>query len=98
MAFVFKRTENELNQFRDFGEFQRIMRSPFAGLRTLDNTYNLISTMLSPWDWGEQYESGPRKGKYKMWRNIEKMVPVLSRVGTSNEDRYNFLDSNLFGN
>lgn len=96
LAWWAERMNSELMQFINPKEFQRIMRSPFASLRTVDNIIDFWGTVISPFDWDERYESGPRKDELKIIRTLQKVTPVWNRLDIQNKDKYNFLNNPMF--
>ncbi len=93
VAFLSRRLESELSQFRDPREATKITKSPIPSLRIIEDTMDVIESTLTPWNWDEEYESGKRKGDLKIIRNYEKLVPVLSRIDTTAEELYTGINS-----
>lgn len=93
VAFLSRRLESELAQFRDPREATKITKSPIPSLRIIEETMDIIESTLTPWNWDERYQSGKRKGDLKIVRSYEKLVPVLSRIDTTSEELYNGLNS-----
>tara|TARA_R110002050_G_scaffold73244_2_gene157620 strand:+ start:1444 stop:7116 length:5673 start_codon:yes stop_codon:yes gene_type:complete len=94
-AYILRRTESELNQYRKFSEFQRIIKSPFAGMRSITNTINAFERLIYFSEWDERYKSGVNKGNLKVIRSWEKLIPVLGR-NTSDADKLSYLNSPMF--
>jgi len=94
-AYILRRTESELNQYRKPSEFQRIIKSPFAGMRSINNVINTLERSIYFTEWGETYQSGNNKGDLKVLRAWEKLVPIFGR-NTSNKDKLEFLNSSMF--
>lgn len=95
LAYTMRRTESELRQFQSLQESYRITKTPFASLRTLENTTNLLTNLVSPWNWDEEYKSGKRKGDLKIQRQFEKMLPLINKADRSNKELYNYLESSF---
>lgn len=96
LAYTMRRMESELAQFSNPKEAFRITKSPFAGLQTIENMTELLGNILWIPDWGERYKSGKRKDELKIKRNIEKMIPVINKMGRENQEMYNYLESQFF--
>ena len=94
-AYILRRTESELNQYRKPSEFQRIIKSPFAGMRSINNVINTLERSIYFTEWGETYQSGNNKGDLKVLRAWEKLIPILGR-NSSNKDKLEFLNSSMF--
>jgi hypothetical protein len=95
VAFLARRLESELSQFRDPREATKITKSPIPSLRIIEQTLDVLEYIL-PWNWSEindRYESGKNKGKLKIQRKTEKLVPILSKVGVTSEELYNSFNS-----
>ena len=88
--------ESELAQFSNPKEAFRITKSPFAGLRTIENMTELLGNLVDVTSWDERYKSGKRKDDLKIKRNIEKMIPVINKMGRQNQEMYNYLESQFF--
>lgn len=95
LAYTMRRTESELRQFQSLKESYRITKSPFASLRTLENVTDLLTNLVTPLTWGDKYKSGKRKGELKLTRELEKMIPVISKTDRSNKELYNYLESSF---
>lgn len=95
LAYTMRRTESELRQFYSLQESYRITKTPFASLRTLENTTNLLGMLLNPLSWNDEYKSGKRKGELKLTRQIQKMFPLLNQIDRENKELYNYLNSNF---
>lgn len=95
VAFLARRLESELSQFRDIREATKITKSPIPSLRIIEQVLDVAEYILS-YNWGEiddRYESGKRKGDLKIVRKLEKLVPVVSKLDTTSEELYNGLNS-----
>jgi len=95
VAFLARRLESELSQFRDPREATKITKSPIPSLRIIEQTLNVAEYIL-PWHWSEvddKYEAGKNKGELKIVRKFEKLVPVVSKLDTTAEELYNGLNS-----
>jgi hypothetical protein len=95
VAFLARRLESELSQFRDPREATKITKSPIPSLRIIEQTLDVAEYIL-PWNWGEiddRYESGKNKGELKIIRKTEKLIPVLSKIDVTAEELYNGLNS-----
>lgn len=95
VAFLARRLESELSQFRDPREATKITKSPIPSLRIIEQTLDVVEYIL-PWNWSEindRYETGKNKGKLKIKRKIEKLTPVLSRIDVTAEELYNAQNS-----
>lgn len=97
LAYTMRRMESELAQFRDPREAIRITRTPFASLRTLENTISLFGNLIDFTTWDEEYKSGKRKGELKIYRQVERMVPILNKTDRSNKELYNYLENSFMG-
>ena len=96
LAYTMRRMESELAQFSNPKEAFRITKSPFAGLRTIENMTELLGNLVDVTSWDERYKSGKRKDELKIKRNIEKMIPVINKMGRQNQEMYNYLESQFF--
>jgi hypothetical protein len=95
VAFLSRRLESELSQFRDPREATKITKSPIPSLRIIEQTLDVVEYIL-PWNWSEindRYESGKNKGELKIQRKTEKLIPILSKVDVTSEELYNALNS-----
>lgn len=95
VAFLSRRLESELSQFRDPREATKITKSPIPSLRIIEQTLDVAEYIL-PWNWAEIddiYQSGKNKGELKIKRKFEKLVPVVSKLDTTAEELYNGLNS-----
>lgn len=95
IAFLSRRLESELSQFRDPREATKITKSPIPSLRIIEQTLDVMEYIL-PWNWSEindKYETGKNKGELKIVRKTEKLVPILSKIDVTAEELYNGLNS-----
>jgi hypothetical protein len=95
VAFLARRLESELSQFRDPREATKITKSPIPSLRIIEQTLDVAEYIL-PYNWSEindRYEVGKNKGELKIVRKLEKLVPVVSKLDTTAEELYNGLNS-----
>lgn len=95
LAYTMRRTESELKQFWSLQESYRITKTPFASIRTLESTTNLLGLIVNPMSWNDRYKSGKRKGDLKLIRQVEKMIPVWSKLDRQNSELYNYLESSF---
>jgi len=93
VAFLSRRLESELSQFRDPREATKITKSPIPSLRIIEQSLDVIETTVKPWDWDETYQSGKRKGDLKIVRAYEKLFPIISKLDTTSEELYNGLNT-----
>lgn len=94
LAYVMRRTESELKQFRSLEESYRITKTPFASLRTIENVTGLLETVVSPSMWGETYKTGKNAGDLKVLHKAKKMTPVWTKfTGTTNKELYGYMES-----
>jgi len=95
VAFLSRRLESELSQFRDPREATKITKSPIPSLRIIEQTLDVAEYIL-PWNWAEiddKYQTGKNKGELKIVRKTEKLIPVLSKLEVTSEELYNGLNS-----
>lgn len=95
VAFLARRLESELSQFRDPRETTKITKSPIPSLRIIEQTLDVAEYIL-PWNWGEindTYESGKNKSELKIVRKFEKLIPIVSKLEVTSEELYNGLNS-----
>lgn len=95
VAFLARRLESELTQFRDPREAWKITKSPIPSLRIIEQTFDILSYTL-PWNWSEindRYESGKNKNDLKIVRKVEKLIPIVSKLDVTSEELYNSLNS-----
>jgi len=95
VAFLARRLESELSQFRDPREASKITKSPIPSLRIIEQTLDVAEYIL-PYNWSEindKYEAGKNKGELKIVRKLEKLVPVVSKLDTTAEELYTGLNS-----
>jgi hypothetical protein len=95
VAFLARRLESELSQFRDPREATKITKSPIPSLRIIEQTLDVAEYIL-PWNWAEindRYESGKNKDELKIKRKFEKLIPVISKLEVTSEEMYNGLNS-----
>ncbi len=95
VAFLSRRLESELSQFRDPREATKITKSPIPSLRIIEQTLDVAEYIL-PWNWSEiddKYEAGKNKGELKIVRKTEKLIPVISKLDTTAEELYNGINS-----
>lgn len=95
LAYTMRRTESELRQFQSLQESYRITKTPFASLRTLENSTNLLFNLLNPLQWNEKYKSGKRKDELKIKRQLERMIPVINKTDRTNKELYNYLENSF---
>lgn len=88
MAYTFRRFYSELRFYSDPGEVLKILASPAASTKMLENTGNFISQLSSP---TERYVKGDRKGRLKIVREASKMLPVFSQLDRNIEDTYKWM-------
>ena len=50
---------------------------------------------LLPWNIGDQYETGDRKGEYKAWVKAKRLIPVIAQGERSAERSFNYLQNIL---
>ena len=93
VAFLSRRLESELAQFRDPREATKITKSPIPSLRIIEQSMDVISQTVTPWNWDNEYESGKRKGDLKIVRSYEKLLPILSKLDVTSQELYNGLNS-----
>jgi len=95
VAFLARRLESELSQFRDPREATKITKSPIPSLRIIEQTLDVVEYIL-PWNWSEindRYETGKNKGELKIKKKAEKLAPVLSKIDVTGEELYNAQNS-----
>jgi hypothetical protein len=90
------RMESELAQYRNPSANIKLLRSPIPSMRILENSLDAIGKTINVFDWEEEYKSGPNKGKLKVIRSWEKLIPVLNNWNKDSEDLYNYQKS-MFG-
>lgn len=94
LAYIFMRQKSELMQYWSISDNLRIFRSPFAALNSLERISRFMNQVM-PWNIGDQYENGERKGEYKAWVKAKKLVPVVSQAERSAERSFNYLENLL---
>jgi hypothetical protein len=94
LAYIFRRQESELMQYYSPSDTLKIFRTPFVALSTLEKTSGFIQQVM-PWNIDEQYMTGDRRGQYKAWIKLKKLVPVISQTERSAENSFNYLENIL---
>jgi len=54
-----------------------ILRSPMASMSTIENLLDVMSQLYEPF---EVYETGPRKGQYKLGKEVVDMIPAIRQI------------------
>jgi hypothetical protein len=75
-AFVARRLQSELFFYSNLSEFMNILRTPAASLSFTEEILQVIWQGFSP---TEQYESGRRKGEYKIWKETTDILPLYKQ-------------------
>jgi hypothetical protein len=85
LAYQANRLFSELAFYSNPQELFRLTDSPAAGVSQVNKMYNLVGTLM-PWNITDKYESGSRKGQFKirkhaaeltpLWRDIEKVQHI----------------------
>ena len=89
LAYLTRRLESELSQFRNPREAWRITSNPIAGTRVIENALTVIGGVLSPWD----YLDEDSKGNNKLIKNAEKLVPVWVQFKKEWKQSYHFIEN-----
>lgn len=84
LVYEVNRLYTELFSYINPAETLKIMRSPMASTSILENTSKLImQTLTDPFG---QYETGWRKGEYKVAVKAEKLIPLYKQLTVLNPD------------
>jgi hypothetical protein len=89
-----RRVTSELMQFKDPNEAFRMTSTPFASLHVIENNIKFLETLyntLNPLTETPTYKGGANKGDLKIWKSSKNLIPVLNRLGISNQKKYNYL-------
>ena len=62
------------------------MKTPMASTHILENLIRLMGQVASLPLGLEKYESGWRKGDYKISASLEKLTPIYKQIATLNAD------------
>jgi hypothetical protein len=89
-AYYAQRLYSELSFYLNPIEAFKIMKSPAASLSLVFSTYKLMSRVVTPWNWDETYEKGPRKGDYKFTKDIERVAPIIDKYHLIFDDKSTF--------
>jgi hypothetical protein len=95
IAFLARRLESELSQFRDPREATKITKSPIPSLRVIEQTLDILDYLL-PWNITEvndTYQSGKNKGELKIKVKAIKLIPIISKLEITSEELYKGLES-----
>jgi hypothetical protein len=95
VAFLARRLESELSQFRDPREATKITKSPIPSLRVIEQTLDILDYLL-PWNITEvndTYQSGKNKGELKIKVKATKLIPIISKLEITSEELYKGLES-----
>ena len=88
MAYVMMRVSGELGAFANPNDALRTFKSPAIAISTVENAYNTLLQAANP---TELYEGGRHTGENKLWRNIEKLIPVVKQYTRNMEDSYQWI-------
>lgn len=75
-AFVSRRLYAELFFYSNLSEFMNVLRTPAASLSYLEE---LLEVVFQTFSMTETYESGRRKGQYKLWKEFTDVVPFYKQ-------------------
>lgn len=92
-AFIARRTYSEMAFYTNPNEFLKIVKSPSAATRTIEDLFEVIGYLL-PGGWdniGDEYIKGKRKGKNKFMKELEDLIPVKNKAGDTYQDKYEYL-------
>jgi hypothetical protein len=88
LAYMSRRLFSELFTFANPKETLRTFRSPAIAMSTVENA---IDVLIQLYDYDSYYETGRHVGESKLWRKIQKLIPVMKQVDRDVEDAYLFL-------
>jgi hypothetical protein len=96
-AFLARRTYSELSFYLNPRETIRIVKSPTATVTLIDDMLdvldriNPLNYLSEDYNLDDRYERGKRKGKFKIVKELEDVVPILKQFDKTPEDSYNWL-------
>lgn len=88
-----RRLQTELQSFTNIAEQWRTLHSPIIAMSTIEDAGKLLINVFEPWNWNEQYDSGPYKNQYKRIREVKKLIPVVKRLDNNYERMFHFINS-----
>lgn len=77
-SYFMKRTSSEIGFYWNPAESLRIMRSPAASVSMLEKSIHFLTQLITAP--GETYETGRRKGEYKLAKDTEDLLPILKQL------------------
>lgn len=89
-AYLFRRFHSELRFYSDPREVFKILASPAASTRTIENFFHFTDQLI--FHPTERYVRGDRKGELKLKRRASKLLPVFSQLDRNIIDTYKWLD------
>ena len=94
IAYLARRLESELSQFRDPREAYKITKSPIPSLRVIELALTTLEHIL-PWNWAEiddRFESGKHKGGLKIMSTVSKATG-FNKFDNTSKELHDYMDS-----
>lgn len=88
LAYTMMRVASELGAFANPNDALRTFKSPAIAISTVENAFNTVLQVASPF---ELYEGGRHSGENKLWRQFQKLVPVVKQYSRNMEDSYQWI-------
>lgn len=80
VAYQTNRMITELSAFYDPRQMVTLVKSPMAGIQTINGVINFISTAANPWTAFDVIERGKYKGMTRLHKSAIGMVPLMKSV------------------
>lgn len=97
--YVFRRLESELSQFRDPRELNRMIQSPVAANRFIQNALTAVSDIISPLNFAPKnnevffdYLSEDAKHKNILVKHAKKVFPFTAQIDKEYQKLYSLID------
>lgn len=96
VASSLTRLQTEMQSFVSPQANYRILKSPTAAMGVFDNAAELLYRVVTPWNWSEEYQTGPRAGRSKIGENFKNLTPILNRTSVPYKYKYDYLKTGTY--
>lgn len=90
LAYQLRRLETELAAYWSISENLKMLRSPIPSSRLIETALGIFGALATPWNLGDEYETGEFKGQNKFTTRLKRKIPVVKEFNRQYETLFNF--------
>ena len=78
--FVNARFMSEMQFYYNIIEASKILRAPAASFNMLEEGGEFLLKLATPWNYGDVYQRGKRKGDLKIMKEFRDLIPIYTKI------------------